>query len=139
MVRAEQAGGGWGTRPGGSREVRGVGRIGSPFPEPQLGPAAAPVNVVAHPATIDPAVDDDQKEGEKKGGEEDPGRDGSEEVERNRQPPEEPKTSPPKGTPPGRVRKRRAVYIPDSDDDPTQSGAVPSLPSRRLSASAPSR
>lgn len=110
---------------------------GVPTPEPRPEPAAAPVNVVAHPATIDPAVDDDEKEGEKKGGEEDPGRDGSEEVERNRQPPEEPKTSPPKGTPPGRVRKRRAVYIPDSDDDPTQSGAVPSLPSRRLSAPGP--
>lgn len=119
---------------------------GVPTPEPRMNeprpePAAAPAPVVAHPA-IDLAADDDEKEeGEKMGeemGEEDPGRDAAKDVERNRQAEDDlPKTSPPKGTPPGRVRKRRAVYIPDSDDDPTQSGAVPSLPSQRPPAPGP--
>ena len=146
MVRAEQAG------RGGGRDREEAARFAAwnekrvPTPEPRMNeprpePAAAPAPVVAHPA-IDLAADDDEKEeGEKMGeemGEEDPGRDAAKDVERNRQAEDDlPKTSPPKGTPPGRVRKRRAVYIPDSDDDPTQSGAVPSLPSQRPPAPGP--
>jgi hypothetical protein len=74
---------------------------------------------------IDLTADDDDDD-------DDPGWEALEEVERNisaasknKKPPEpeppKPETEP-KGTPPGRVRKRRVVCIPDSDDDPTQSG-----------------
>lgn len=115
------------------------------IPEPRPEPDVQVHDQPAHPA-IDPEEPDDEDkkeeedkdekmgEEEKKGEEEeDPGRDTAGDVERK----EEPKKSPPKGTPPGRVRKRRAVYIPDSDDDPTQSGAVPSLPSQRPSDQRP--
>ena len=119
------------------------GEVGTPEPRSEpvtraqaAAPAPAPAPVTRPPIAmndggIDLTADDDDDD------DNDPGWEALEEVERNisaagknKKPPEpeppkpeEPKTEP-KGTPPERVRKRRVVCIPDSDDDPTQSGGV---------------
>ena len=96
------------------------GEVGTP--EPRSEPVTRPP-IAMNDGGIDLTADDDDDD-------DDPGWEALEEVERNisaanknKKPPkpEEPKEEP-KGTPPGRVRKRRVVCIPDSDDDPTQSG-----------------
>ena len=96
------------------------GEVGTP--EPRSEPVTRPP-IAMNDGGIDLTADDDDDD-------DDPGWEALEEVERNisaanknKKPPkpEEPKEEP-KGTPPGRVRKRRVVCIPDSNDDPTQSG-----------------